>query len=71
MSFAVSHERSLRLTGEVIETVDREGRQIAKIALKQCTVELEVTGMWDFHLGDSLTIDAEIKVLSVHPLAET
>lgn len=67
----MSRERTLRMTGEVIETVDLDGRQIAKIALKQCTIELEVTGTGDFHLGDSLTIDAEIKVLSVQPLAQT
>jgi hypothetical protein len=67
----VSRERTLRMTGEVIETVEGEGRQIAKIALKQCTIELEFTGMGDFHLGDSLTIDAEIKVLAVRPLAQT
>lgn len=57
----------LRLSGEVIETYATEGRAVAKILLKTCSIEIPLMRQADIHLGDCVEIDVEIRVNSVVP----
>jgi hypothetical protein len=59
--------QKLHLAGEIIETIQREGRQIIKVQLKQCTIEIDGGTLRETHLGDSITIDADTIVMTVRP----
>ncbi len=56
---------TLTLTGRVVETFLRDGKQIAKISLQECQVFVPMDAILDAHLGDIVSIDAEIAVHKV------
>jgi len=66
-SNAADTDQKLHLAGEIVETIQREGRQLIKVQLKQCTIEVDAGTLRETHLGDSITIDADMIVLTVRP----
>lgn len=54
--------QEIRLAGEIIETIERDGRHLVKIQLKRCTIEVDATALKESHLGDSVLIDADIAI---------
>jgi hypothetical protein len=57
----------LHLAGVIVETIERDGRRLAKIRLKQCTIEVDAEVLMESHLGDTITIEADILVRTVKP----
>jgi hypothetical protein len=55
------------LVGQVVETFEREGRQIAKVALRPCCVEVPLAPSTDAHLGDTVMMEAGITIQNVEP----
>ena len=53
------------LAGEIIETYEKEGRRIAKVALKSCHIDISMDSFPDLHLGDTVTLEADISVKKV------
>jgi hypothetical protein len=56
----------LRLAGDIIETIERDGRRVAKVRLQQCTIEVDAEVLKESHLGDTITIEADILVRAVN-----
>jgi hypothetical protein len=59
----------LHLAGDIIETIERDGRRLAKIRLRECTIEVDAHLLMESHLGDNITIDADIQIRAVKPAA--
>jgi hypothetical protein len=53
---------SVVLTGEVVETFEREGKKIAKISLRMCHIEVPMDVVDAAHLGDTVHLSAVIPV---------
>jgi hypothetical protein len=60
-------QTKLYLVGEVVETCQRDGKRVAKIALKSCCIELEPTSRLEMHLGDHVVLDAGISFSQITP----
>jgi hypothetical protein len=58
-------DQRIRLAGDIIETIERDGRHLVKIQLKQCTIEVDATALKESHLGDSVLVDADIFIRTV------
>ena len=58
-------ENRLTLPGEVIETFEKGGRRIAKVALKSCHVDVSIDAIPDVHLGDMVLLEADIAVQKI------
>jgi len=56
------------LTGEVIETFEKDGRSTAKVALKTCHIDIPMDAIPDTHLGDIVVLEADISVQDVKAL---
>ncbi len=57
--------QTLRLSGEIAEIFENEGRRVARILLKSGSIELSVDNPDESHLGDHVLIDLAITVQSV------
>jgi len=59
---AADTSHSAVLTGEVIETFEREGKQIAKISLRTCHIEVPMDLVDAAHLGDTVRLSVVVAV---------
>ena len=59
-------QNRLILAGEIIEMFEKEGKIIAKVALKSCHVDIPLDVLPDLHLGDTVTLEADIAVKKVN-----
>ena len=64
-------QTKLYLVGEVVETCQRDGKRVAKIALKSCCIELEPTNRLEIHLGDHVLLDAGISFSQITPFFDS
>jgi hypothetical protein len=55
-------------TGEVVEMYERDGKQLAKLALRSCCIDVVIDVTLDTHLGDTVAIDTELSVRKIEPL---
>ncbi len=55
------------LTGEVVETFEREDGQLAKIALSRMHIEVPMRSLIAVHLGDRLQLTLTISVHDIQP----
>jgi hypothetical protein len=59
--------QKIQLGGEIVETIERDGRHLIKIQLRRCAIEVDATALKESHLGDSVLIDADITIRTVRP----
>ena len=57
----------LHLTGDVVEILSIQGKQVAKVLLKSCSLQIPTERHPDLHLGDCVEIVAETRVKNVGP----
>ena len=59
--------QTIHLCGEVVETMESNGRCVVKVALKSCCLELTADALASVRLGDTIIIDTGIAlpVLSI------
>lgn len=55
------------LTGEVVETFEREDEQLAKIALSRMHLEVPMRSLIAVHLGDRLQLMLTISIQDIRP----
>ncbi len=48
------------LKGKVIETYEEEGRSFVRVHINSCSINVEVVGIEETHLGDDVVIEADI-----------
>ncbi len=60
-------DNKVTLTGEVVEVLEKEGEPLAKIMFKTCHIYVPMDAILDAHLGDTVTIEADIAVRKVEP----
>ncbi len=54
--------RNIHLRGEVIETLEENGRCIVKVALKSCYIEFAHSTLPKARLGDTIDIDTDLSI---------
>ncbi len=59
MTHAIKQHNVL-LRGKVIETYEKEGQCFAKVEVNSCSINVEMEGIEEAHLGDSVSIEADI-----------
>ncbi len=57
----------VELSGEIVETFEKNGARYAKIVLKPCHLELTLDAVTDLHLGDEVAVEASITIECVRP----
>jgi hypothetical protein len=57
---AIPHK--VLLTGEVVEMYERDGKHLAKIALRAGCIDVVIDIDSDTHLGDTVAIDAGLSI---------
>ncbi len=60
-----------RFTGEVVELLERNGKNIARISIDPCILELSASALQDIHLGDQVYLEVHVTVNSVEPVFNT
>ena len=58
-------ENRVALAGEVVEVLEKEGKQFGKILFKTCHIYVPMDAICDAHLGDTVAIEADITVHKV------
>ena len=59
--------QDITLTGEVVETFEREDEQLAKIALSRMHLEVPMRFLIAVHLGDRLQLMLTISIQDIRP----
>ncbi len=59
----------LHLTGEVVEILFNGKKQVAKVLLKSCSIEIPTELHLDLHLGDCIEIVGEMPARIIVPSA--
>jgi hypothetical protein len=59
------------IVGEVVETYQKDGEQFAKIVLRNCHIELPLTMLDDAHLGDKISLQADVVVSGARIIPHT
>lgn len=59
---AANTSHSAVLTGEVVETFERQGKQVAKISLRMCHIEVPMDLVDAAHLGDTVRLSVVVSV---------
>lgn len=59
--------QDITLTGEVVETFEREDEQLAKIALSRMHLEVPMRSLIAVHLGDRLHLMLTISIHDIQP----
>ena len=59
-------QNRLVLAGEIVETYEKEGKRIAKVALKSCHIDIPLDVLPDLHLGDTVALEADITIKKVN-----
>lgn len=59
--------QDITLTGEVVETFEREDEQLAKIALSRMHLEVPMGSLIAVHLGDRLQLMLTISIQDIQP----
>lgn len=52
-------------TGEIIELLDESGNKKAKIIMDKCFIEVLMDKNMEFHLGDKVKIETELKIKTI------
>jgi hypothetical protein len=58
---------NISLTGEVVQTINKDKRRYVKLANVICCVEIASASETDIHLGDILVINGRIEIQSIDP----
>jgi hypothetical protein len=59
--------QDITLTGEVVETFEREDEQLAKIVLSRMHLEVPMGSLIAVHLGDRLQLMLTISIQDIQP----
>jgi hypothetical protein len=60
--------QDITLTGEVVETFEREDEHLAKIALSRMHLEVPMRSLIAVHLGDRLQLMMTITIQDIQPI---
>lgn len=53
------------LPGKIVEIHDRDGKSYARVSLSPCCIEVVVDPALELHLGEKVTVDAQIKTTAI------
>jgi hypothetical protein len=59
---------TLRVSGEVAEIFEKDGRNVARIVLKSGFINVSSEDLTEAHLGDQVLLDLEINVRRAQPV---
>lgn len=68
MMIELAKTRKLSFQGEVVEIFERGGQRLAKISILPTFMEVDVEGIRDAHLGDTVSIEVRLRVEDITPL---
>jgi hypothetical protein len=52
---------------KIVEIYDRDGKSYARVSLSPCCIEVLADPALEFHLGEKVTVDAQIKTTAIRP----
>ncbi len=55
------------LSGKIVEIYHRDGLSRARVSLNPCCIEVVADPAAELHLGDKVTVDAQIRTTAVRP----
>ncbi len=58
---------NISLTGEVVQTIEKDKKHYIKINRATCCIELSQTVSPDIHLGDTIVIEGDIRITTLEP----
>jgi hypothetical protein len=53
------------LSGKIVEIYDRDGQSHARVSLNACCIEVVADPATELHLGEKVTVDAQIRTSAV------
>jgi hypothetical protein len=56
---------AVTLSGKVVEIYDRDGLSHARVSLNPCCIEVVADPATELHLGEKVTVDAQIKTTAI------
>ena len=51
-------QQKIRLTGEIVETFERDGTTVARVAVRSCWLELDTWALKTTQLGEMVILEA-------------
>lgn len=61
----LNHQQEIEIQGNVVEISINEEKQIIKLALKQCYLEVTIENLFDVHLGDNLCFNGNFQIKKI------
>lgn len=61
----MNQKENLSLSGEVVEIYEKDGAKLAKVRFYSGFMEIPINDLKDLHLSDKITINSNIKIVSI------